>query len=143
MMMMMIPLPPPFMMMTRIIQVCRSRSRALFSRQLPSAETTAATTALGPLQDFVQRTRALAFFPRAALLNHSCDPCCSVFYAADPGGRLAVNVVGSVLSCRTFAADRQLDFAIFFCLLSHSWLQVVLRNVLKGEELTISYGPCK
>ncbi len=101
----------PLIMNARIIQVHGSHFRASFSIQLSSAETP--TMTLDSLQDFVQHTHALAFFPRAALLNHSCDPCCSVFYGAGPGGRLAAHVVRSAPSCRTFAAARDFDFAMF------------------------------
>ncbi len=70
-------------------------SRPPFSSLPSPAESRKHAIAGFQLHDLVQETHSLAFFPRAALLNHSCAPCCSMFYEKDATGRVFAHVVCS------------------------------------------------
>ena len=116
--------------------------RPLFSSLPSPADSTKPAMTGSQLHDLVQETHSLAFFPRAALLNHSCAPCCSMFYEKDATGRPLARVVCS--------AAKRMRLSVFVllrsgcvCLCLFKASQVALRSISKNEQLTISYGPCQ
>ena len=77
----------------RIIPVHLLAFRASFASFTSCAEDLAVIATPAPSLDLSQNTHTLAFFPAAALLNHSCGPSCSLFYERGFGGQLTAQVV--------------------------------------------------